>query len=238
MRYTKQEKKWLRENYPRLGMRETTRQFNELFNRSHKERTISAYCSRHLGLAVNSEVTSELMSRNHNVTCRNVTARRFFEEKEKEWLRKNYSKLGTVEATRQFNERFNHNKTCKTLKRYCSQWLGLHVDKETTSRIKSRPIGSTYKNCRGVWKIKTEDGWKTLSHTLKEVPKGHIAFHLDGDTDNNSPENIAVIKNGIQTIARNCEVLSEDPTITSVALTWAELYSEMKKHRRSKEYVE
>ena len=236
MRYTEQEREWLRNNYPRLGIKETAVQFNAIFGRSQKTRTLSAYCSRHLGLTVDSEITSELLSRNHNVTCRNVTARRFFEEDEKQWLIENYPKLGMKETTRQFNEKFNHNKTCQTLRTYCSRHLGLRVPKEVTKGIKNYPIGHVRRNCRGVWYVKTEEGWKLLTHTMMEVPKGHLVFHLDGNGDNNSPENLVVIKNGIQTIARNCNVISEDPTITSVGLTWSELYSELKK--RSVKYVE
>lgn len=238
MRYTDTEKEWLKENYPKLGMHETTRQFNELFNHDIKTRTMSAYCSRHLGVTVNSEITSELLSKNHNATRNNVTARRFYEKEEIEWLRENYSRLGIKETTRQYNELFNHNKTCLTIKAYCARELGLRVDKETTTNIKSHPVGHIRRNCRGVWFIKTEDGWEILSHTLKEVPKGHIAFHLDGNLDNNDPDNIAVIKNGIQTIARNNKLVSENPTITSVGLTWSELYSTLKKQKGVYEYAE
>lgn len=229
MRYTEQEREWLKANYPRLGIKETARQFNEIFNHSMKTKTLSMYCNRSLGIKVDSDITSTLLSQNHNHSCRNVTGRRFYEESEKEWLCENYPRLGSKETTRQFNERFNHNKKEMAIKRYCRFWLNLSVPKEVTLELKSAPIGYSYKNCRGEWRVKTENGWIPLSHLNREVPKGHIAFHLDGDIDNNSPENIAVIKNGIQTIARNCELLSENPTITSVALTWAELYSELKK---------
>ena len=235
MRYTLEEKEWLRENYPRLGRRETTNRFNTTFNHSHDERSLAAYCSRSLGLKVDAKVTSALRSKNHRCTCRNVTGRRFYEEQEKEWLIENYPVLGTKEATRQFNERFNHNKSCNSLKRYCSQRLGLSVPKEVTIKIKNYPVGYIRRNCRGVWFVKTENGWENLTHTLLDVPKGHIVFHLDGNSDNNSPENLVAVKNGIQTIARNCNVLSEDANISRVGITWAELYSELKKQRRDKD---
>ena len=229
MKYTGQEQNWLMVNYPKLGVTEATRQFNVTFGHSQKSQTISAYCSRKLGLKVNNAVTSELLSKNHNVTCRNVTARRFYEEREKQWLIENYPKLGIKETTRQFNEKFNHNKDCRAVKRYCSQWLGLTVPKETTKQIKNHPVGYIRRNRQGVWYIKTETGWELLTHTILEVPKGHLAFHLDGNGDNNSPENLVVVRNGIQTIARNNNLVSENPTITSVGITWSELYSELKK---------
>lgn len=238
MSYKPIEREWLLENYPKLGTKEATRQFNERFGLSKSVRAINKFCRTVLDIKVDAEVTSRLLSENHNHSCKNVTARRFYEENETEWLIENYPKLGTHEATRQFNERFNRNKNRTAIQRYCTHALGLTVDKEVTRGLKSVPIGYSYRNCRGEWKIKTEEGWKILTHTIKEVPKGYMAFHLDGDSDNNSPENIAVIKNGIQTIARNCNMISENPTITSVGLTWSELYSELKKQKRSYGYVE
>lgn len=229
MKYTEQERNWLRENYPELGIAETAKQFNALFGHSQKVRSLSAYCSRTLGLKVDENVTSELRSKHHNVTCRNVTSRRFYEEDEKRWLIENYPKLGVKETTRQFNKKFNRDKTCASLKRYCSQGLGLAVPKAVTRSIKNHPVGSVRRNCRGVWFVKTEKGWELLTHTIMECPQGHLVFHLDGNGDNNSPENLAVIKNGIHTIARNYNLVSENPTITSVGLTWCELYSELKK---------
>ena len=213
MRYTEQEKEWLIKNYPRMGNEEATRRFNEIFNHSQTTKAIGRFCNVH-GVYVDADVTKTLMSRNHNHVCKNINGRRYYEEEEKEWLRENYPKLGVKETTRQFNERFNHNKKAMAIKKYCKFWLNLSVPKEVTLELKSVPIGYSYKNCRGEWRVKTENGWIPLSHLNREVPKGHIAFHLDGDIDNNSPENIAIIKNGIQTIARNCELLSENPTIT------------------------
>ena len=158
----------------------------------------------------------------------NVNGRRYYEQEEKDWLIENYPKLGVKETTRQFNERFNHNKNAKTLQKYCCHRLGLKVPKEVTLALKSAPIGYSFRNCRGEWKVKTEDGWIPLAHLYQNVPKGYIAFHLDGNNDNNSPDNIVVIPNGLQTTARNYNMLSEDPTITRTALTWCELYKMLK----------
>ena len=231
MRYTSSEREWLRTHYASLGMKEAARQFNEIFNHSQKAKSLSVYCNRSLGLKVDADITSHLRSINHNHSTRNVTGRRFYEENEKEWLRENYPKLGVKETTRQFNALFDHNKNERAIKKYCRHRLGLNVPKEKTIELKSVPIGYKYRNCRGEWRIKTDQGWKRLSHTIVDVPKGCIAYHLDGNRENDAPENLRVIKNGIQTIARNCEVLSEDPTITSVGLTWSELYSELKKQK-------
>ena len=233
MRYTSQEKEWLRENFPNLGIRRTTQTFNELFNHNQNEKAIGRYCNTVLGVFVRREVSLENMSRNHNHSCLNVNGRRFYEMEEIEWLKENYPKLGARETCRQFNERFDHDKKPKSLSQYCRHYLGLNISKEKWLELKSVPVGYKYKNKRGDWYIKTEQGWSLLTHTVKEVPKGHIAYFLDGNHDNVSPENIAVIRNGIHTIAQNYGLVSEDPTITSVGLTWSELYSELKKQKGS-----
>ena len=238
MRYTVQEKEWLRENFPKLGIRETTNRFNETFNHSQNEKALGRYCNNCLGVYVNKEVTHMLQSRNHNHSCLNVTGRRFYEQEELDWLKENYERLGARETCRQFNELFDRDKKPRSLGVYCRRHLGLSISKDKWLELKSSPIGYKFKDCRGNWHIKTNDGWKPLAHTVKEVPRGHIAFHLDGNPDNNDPDNIEVVKNGIHTIARNCNVISEDPTITRVGLTWSELYSELKKQKRSYGYVE
>ena len=229
MRYTEEEREWLKENYPKLGGRETTRQFNERFNHEQKERSLATYCNSCLGISVNAEVTSMLTSRNQNHEHLNVNGRRFYEPEEIEWLKENYEKLGAKETCRRFNELFDRDKTPKSLSMYCRNTLGLSISKDKWLEFKSVPVGYKYKNKRGDWYIKTENGWELLTHTIKEVPKGHIAFFLDGNHDNTSPDNIAVIRNGIHTIAQNYRLVSENPTITSVGLTWSELYSELKK---------
>ena len=229
MRYTEEERQWLRENYPKLGERETARQFNERFNHSQKAHSLATYCSSHLGVSVSAEVRSMNSSRNHNHGYLNVNGRRFYEPEEIEWLKENYEKLGAKETCRRFNELFDHNKSSVAISAYCRNYLGLSISKEKWLELKSVPIGYKYKNKRGDWYIKTESGWELLTHTIKEVPKGHIAFFLDGNHDNTDPENIAVVRNGIHTIAQNYGLVSENPTITSVGLTWSELYSELKK---------
>lgn len=162
----------------------------------------------------------------------NVNGRRYYEPEEKQWLIENYPVLGRNQATQQFNELFNHNKTPKTIEKYCHRRLGIRVSEERRSErynAITSDIGTVSKNCRGEWKIKTDKGWIPATHSIADVPKGYVAIHLDGNKDNNSPENIAVVKNGIQTIAINAGLYSEDPEITRTGLVWAELYKLIKK---------
>lgn len=62
LRYTKEQKEWLKENYPLLGETETTRQFNEKFNMNKPIHSIVNHCCRE-GIKVNKQVAN----RNHSV---------------------------------------------------------------------------------------------------------------------------------------------------------------------------
>ena len=161
----------------------------------------------------------------------NVNGRRYYEEEEKQWLRENYPHLGMHETTRQFNAKFNHNKVAKSLQRYCTQRLGLSVTDEYIENKRywfASEVGTISKNCRGVWRIKTENGWMPLARSMfDDVPEGHIVVHLDCNQDNNEKENLIVIRNGVQTTLRNLGMWSENAHITETAIKWYELYEEL-----------
>lgn len=157
----------------------------------------------------------------------NVNGRRYYEEEEKVWLVENYPILGISETTRRFNEKFNRNKSISTLKRYCVMHLGLKVTNERKSHrydAITSDVGTVSQNCRGEYKVKTENGWISAAHSIVDVPRGFVAIHLNGDKGDNSLDNIAVVKNGIQTILRNCNMWSSDREITKTGIAWCELY--------------
>ncbi len=158
----------------------------------------------------------------------NVNGRRYYEEDEKQWLREHYSSLSGKELARQFNEKFNHRKEVKSLQRYCSQRLKLKTDRDQYSDMRSA-IGTISKNCRGEYKIKTKKGWEKLTHHIcGNVPRGYFVIHLNGNKEDNRPENLMAVKNGIQTIMRNAGLCSSDIEISRTAVRWAELYSALK----------
>ena len=161
----------------------------------------------------------------------NVNGRRDYEEEEKEWLRANYPHLGMHETAKQFNAKFNHNKNPKSLQRYCTQKLGLSVTEEYNQNKRywfTAEIGTVSKNVRGEWKIKTEQGWIPLTRSMfDDIPEGHIVVHLACNKDNNEPENLIVLRNGIQTTLRNLGMWSTDARITETAIKWHELYEEL-----------
>lgn len=166
------------------------------------------------------------------LTENEVNLARGYTEEEKYWLCENYPNLGIKETARQFNEKFNRNKKPKTIQRYCTQSLNLCVTQDYLDNKRywfTSPVGTVSKNCRGEWKIKTENGWELLTRSMfKNIPKGYIIVHLDCDKDNNSKENLVMIKNGVQTTLRNWGMWSENAKITETALKWYELYELLK----------
>jgi hypothetical protein len=55
----------------------------------------------------------------------------------KEWLIQNYSDLGSVKATKMFNEKFGTNKNNRALRSYCLTTLGLNVSDKAISNVNS-----------------------------------------------------------------------------------------------------
>lgn len=168
-----------------------------------------------------------------NVLAENaVNTARGYTEKEKQWLCENYPNLGMKETTKKFNEIFNRNKKPKTLQRYCTQHLDLGVTQDYLENKRywfTAPIGTISKNCRGEWKIKTENGWQPLARSMfEDIPEGYIVVHLDCNKDNNERDNLIVIRNGVQTTLRNLGMWSENAQITETALKWYELYELLK----------
>lgn len=159
---------------------------------------------------------------------KSVNLSREYSQEEKQWLCDNYPHLGMKETTKQFNEKFNRNKKPKTLQRYCTQRLNLNVTQDYLENKRywfTSAIGTISKNCRGEWKIKTENGWELLTRSMFEnIPDGYIVVHLDCNKDNNEKDNLVMIKNGVQTTLRNWGMWSENAKITETALKWYELY--------------
>lgn len=160
----------------------------------------------------------------------NVNGRRYYELEEIEWLKENYPHLSGAETTRLFNLTFNHNKTVSSLRRYCTHRLGLHITEERRKeRYSGADVGYVFRNCRGEYLIKTESGWEKLTHHIcGKVPKGYCVIHLNGDKDDNSPDNLMLVKNGIQTIMRNAGLWSGNKEISRTAVKWCELYQVLK----------
>lgn len=67
-------------------------------------------------------------------------------------------------------------------------------------QFNSRPIGSIRKRV-GLMEIKTQTGWVRLARFIWEshhgpIPKEMVVWHIDGNNENNNPENLELINRG------------------------------------------
>lgn len=148
---------------------------------------------------------------------------RYYTDEQKSWLKEHYPKLGSKETSRLFEQEFGKAVKPETLKRYCRVWLGCSVPKEVQYGGMTVPVGTLSENCRGEVMKKTENGWIKATHSEVDVPKGMIAFNLDGDKFNNSPENIGITTNSKFRTLRNNGFWSEDRELTKTGLLWCDL---------------
>ena len=148
---------------------------------------------------------------------------RFYTQEQKEWLRENYPKLGSKETSRLLFELYGRKVNPTAIKKYCRNRLGCSVSKEVRYGGFTSPIGTVSENCRGEVKVKTEKGWIKATHSMVEVPKGMVAFNLDGNKYDNSPENIGITTNSKFRTLRNNGFWSNDRELTKTGLLWCDL---------------
>ena len=168
-----------------------------------------------------------------------------FTEEQKKWLQSNYHLLGVRETQRQFNEKFNTNRTYNSIKNFgfinCKP-----VETEVATRNKRAPhynsnskrcvkeIGSIRNEC-GRWVMKADDGtWSGANRVIYkkeygDIPQGHDVIFLDGDVNNLDINNLLAIPREYQGLLLKYNLRSENKDITKVAVTWCELYETLKK---------
>lgn len=157
---------------------------------------------------------------------------RYFTEKEREWLRSYYPEHGEKKTSDMMHRLFGRKTTPQTLRNYCNRQLGLSTTDECKYGHRRAKIGDLLINCRGEVKIRTEKGWVGYANHLMKPPKGSVVIHLDRDSTNNDPSNLAVVKNGYMALMRNYNMWSENAEITRTSIKWCELYELMNKERK------
>ena len=194
--------------------------------REHGDGTNNAALCREYNAAHGTEIDHRLF----NYHCKRAGIRsrgRKYAEEEKTWLKENYPQLGQKETARRFAELFGRDVSPKTITKYCNVWLGCGgvTEQRRNERYDAMrsEIGTLTVNCRGEARIKTEHGWIKATHSQVDVPKGMIAFNLDGDIYNNAPENIGITTNGKFRTLRNNGFWSKDREITKTGLLWCDL---------------
>lgn len=191
---------WIREHFDGANTAALCREYNSVHGTSLSKDRFNWYCKTHLGL---------------------VSRGRKYTDEEKAWLKENYPTLGGAETARQFTKRFGRNVSHQTIKTYCSRWLKTNVSDEWRRQYqesRSVPIGTLTVNSRGDAIIKTEKGWIKATHANVDVPKGMVAFNLDGNILDNSAENIGVTTQSKFRTLRNYGMWSNEREITRTGL--------------------
>lgn len=188
------------------------RQYNTAHHTNIGYNTFKAHCNRELRLSYK------------------------YTEREDEWLKQNYPKLGRNKTYEEFNKVFSYKRSYWALHCRCIK-LGLHV---TDDRLKERAIENTeryheigtrmVRGNLGVV-IKTKDGWvREADMAIGKAPKGSRIIHLDGDITNNDPLNLMHMDFRRCALMTRYELWSKHPEITKAGVKWCELYEILKEN--------
>lgn len=152
-----------------------------------------------------------------------------YSDEQEKWLKENYPKLGRVECSRLFNEKFGTTKSVNAVKIKCIS-MGLKVSE---ARLKAKAIENTKRYHEiGTVKVmgnnglceKTENGWERVADkVIGKAPKGHRIVHLDGNILNNDIENLQIASFTTCGYMTANNLWSEHPKITESGLIWCKL---------------
>ena len=151
-----------------------------------------------------------------------------------EWLKANYPRLGQAETTRQFNIKFQENKSRGAIKKKCNYELGLHVTEERLKRRATEntgrfhEVGTIRPGANKELYIKMKDGWKPLKYMNHEKIMGKNLVYLDGNKNNVSDDNLMYITREVSARMIKNKFWSEDPEITRTGIICCELEQALK----------
>jgi hypothetical protein len=174
--------------------------------------------------------------RNHLYNDLGLT--RKFTEEQNNWIIKNYPVLGAKKATEEFNKIFPVGRSRSTIVSQAFK-LGVQVNGDVAASLQKScseklPIGSSvirYSKKDGrkspkatVW-VKLETGeWVRESYAaVGKIEKHQRVIHLDGDTFNNSKDNLEVVDMKTLSKMSAYKMWSEDPTITKTGIMCVQL---------------
>lgn len=175
--------------------------------------------------------------------------RRYFTPQQIEFVREGITELPTRRLAEAFTERFGEPIGQTELRRLMVR-NGIENPRKEYSQL---PIGyerySTYYDCMVVkvddvsvsgkkkedyakcrqnnWKLKQNLVWE--QYTGKSLPWRHIVVFLDGDRMNYNPDNLYAVPLNVAGTIEKMKMHSEDAAIYKTALTWGELYYQLKK---------
>ena len=102
-----------------------------------------------------------------------------------------------------------------------------------------KPVGSERCNVYGYWEVKVAEPrkWKQKHVLLWEqehgpVPKGHIVIFLDGDKNNLTLENLAMISRAVHARRNQMNLFGTTPELGKIGVVTAKLIAAMHKRRK------
>lgn len=191
--------------------------YNKLFNDHVTKAGMNNHCRYKLGL------------HKPRQNCRHYT------EEQIEWLTENLPKYGRNETCRMFNERFNENRSVRSMKSFTAMY-GIKVDEqvwkshviENLNKDKIKAVGTErIDHGRPVMKVGGSD-WRYKNRLVYEeahgnIPKGYAVMHLDNDPMNCDISNLRAVPKARLGALIAADMKSEIPQITEAGLLWLEL---------------
>ena len=181
---TKEEIEFLQNNYHKMSIKELTKELNKCLGKNRHYGTIKTFCRVKLGL-----------NKNGNL----------YTKEELEWLKNNTQVLSREECTKQFNKKFNKNKSKESLKVTCLRYgYKFHPTKGRYNYNKSisHPIGHEFIH-RGYVYIKYKNDYGQNNFMPKHryvweqhygpIPKGKVIIFYDGDQSNCDINNLKLV---------------------------------------------
>ena len=172
-----------------------------------------------------------------------------YTDEQKEWLKEFYPKHGVKETQREFNEKFNADKTISAIKQAGLKYAGF-VDNDVATANKTRAChaegskraikkaGDTRIEC-GRLVMKADDGkWKSATRVVYEsnygeIPRGYVVTALDGNNENIELDNLVSIPLKYLGLLQKYGLRSENIEITRTGILWCDLYTELNKNAKA-----
>lgn len=153
-----------------------------------------------------------------------------------EWLLANYSKLGRLNAIRQFQEKFNTAYSDAMIGLRATKHLGIRVDRMVAYNNR-HSLRESEKILYEEGTIRGEDAYKVIKvrgqfiplrkylyeQQYGKVPDGYSVTYLDDPCDYSLENTVCVPKNYILLLTSH-KLRAENKTITRCGIKWCELY--------------
>lgn len=175
-----------------------------------------------------------------------IQTHRTYPDEVKDWIISNYSKVGSVEASRQIKDIFGLTRTPNAICHFAKS-LGLKVNTQTISKI-NRQTHLKYKigdivERDGYLYIKTDDNNWMLYHqkiyqdAYGKIPSGHIVIFLNGDCSDLSLDNLCCIPRKWNGKINGIGLKSKHPVLKKASIEWCKLCEliEIEKSKLEKE---